>query len=393
MRKLLVWLLLSTWAVSACTGGRTRHSQPASFVAEGWQDVEFNTLCLEVEQSFAEVDSDFSLPIEAAVRRILSGLGVKVASASSACDGTLSISFKGKALAQDYVCILGNACGHCFTGAQMSGELALTAANRTPWVRPLDASITPPGSISECPKVPQEAPFDSLWPGAVLAGLVELWGTPTLSVALDDPQESVRLAAVGLLRVQGAEGVPLLADALEDRTTNVRQRAALALGRLGVQAREAVPALIEVLDDNNRPVRLAAASALYLITGQDFGQDQAGWRKWLREPSLTPALFISWKGVAIMPEAKPPEELGSMLQYTVDVSCEEVAAFYQAEMPVAGWTLIESGNPSGSSQRLKFEQSRDTAEVNLSDASEPYLSDNSQVMEKPRCSVQIFFRS
>jgi len=393
MRNPVCVLLLSTWAVTACAGGRAMPSHPANLAAEGWQDAELQTICLEVAQSYPELDSDFSVPVEPAVRRVLAGLGMKVASAGSACDGTLSFSFKGEALAEDYVCILGDACGHCFTGARISGEWALTAADRTPWIRPLDDSITPPGSISECPKVPQEAPFDSLWPGAVLAGLVELWGPPTLSVALDDPEESVRLAAVGFLRVQGAEGVPLLADALEDRTTNVRQRAAIALGRLGAQARQAVPALIEVLDDSNRPVRLAAASALNLITGQDFGQDQAGWRKWLREPSLRPTPFTSWKGVAIMPEARPPEELGSMLQYTVDVSCQEVAAFYQAEMPGAGWTLIESGNPSGFSQRLKFEQGRDSAEVNLSDASEPYLSDNSQVMEKPRCGVQIFFRS
>jgi hypothetical protein len=361
-------------------------------VAEGWQDVEFNTLCLEVEQSYPDVDSDFTLPIEPPLRRILSGLGMKVASAGSACDGALSISFKGEALAEDYVCILGNACGHCFTGAQMSGELALTAADRSPWIRPLDATLTPPGSISECPKAPHEAPFDSLWPGAVLAGLVDLWGIPTLSVALDDADENVRQAAVGLLSAKGAEGVPLLVEALKDRDTNVRQRAAIALGRQGAQASGAVPALIEILDDSNRPVRLAAASALNLITGLDFGQDQDSWRKWLSEPSLTPTPFTSWNGVAIMPEARPPEELGSMLQYTVDVSCEEVAAFYSAEMPGVGWTLIESGDPSGSSQRLKFKQGRDTVEVNLSDASEPYLSDNSQVMEKPRCGVQMFLQ-
>jgi len=382
MRRLVGTLLLFTWAVSACTGGQATPSLPANLVAEGWQDVRLQTLCLEVQQSFTNLDSGFSLPVEPTLRRLLPGLGLRVAASGEACDGALHLSLQGEALAEDYICILGHACGHCFTGARVFGELSLTTSNRTPWSRAINASIAPPSTISACPKVPQEAPLDEVWPRAVLDGLLDLWGTPVLAAALGDPAESVREATVRLLGKQGQEGVPLLEKALQDRSAEVREWAANALGSLGAQASEAVPALVEVLDDGDRPVRLAAAGALHLITGQEFGQDQAAWRKWLEEPGLKPTPFTSWKGVPIMPGATSPEELGSLLQYVVEANCGEVAAFYQAGMPAAGWISVEAESPGSFLQQLKFEKGRETAEV--------HLNDTSVMMGQSRCSVQIF---
>jgi len=382
MRRLVGALLVFMWAVSACTRGRATPSLPANLVAEGWQDVQIRTLCLDVRQSYLEIDPDFSLPLEPSLRRVLSGLGLRVVASGETCDGALRLSLQGEALAEDYVCILGNACGHCFTGARISGELTLTSSDRTPWVHTFNTGIEPPSSISDCPKVPEDAPLDVLWPGTVLAGLLDLWGTPVLKVALDDRDEGMREALVGLLRAQGKEGVPLLVKALQDRSAQVRLRAANALGSLGAQAREAVPALVETLDDTDRPVRLATAGALNLITGHDLGQDQATWRKWLEEPSITPTPISSWKGVPIMPGSKSPEELGSQLMYTSPTSCGEVAAFYQTEMPTAGWAFVEVTNPSSYRQRLKFKKGRDTAEINL--------DDSLGIMGETQCSIQIF---
>ena len=373
-------LLLFTWVVLACAPSSAKPSLPANIVAEGWQDVQLQTVCLEVQQSFPDISPGFSLPVEPALRRVLRGLGLRVTDDGDGCDGVLQLSLTGVALAEDYVCILGRACGHCFTGAGVGGRLILTRSDRTPLVSPFTASISPPATISDCPEVPRGAPLEEVWPRAVLDGLFELWGIPVLAVALDDREESVREAAVRLLEKQGQEGVPLLVQALQDRSASVRERAANALGSQGAQASQAVPALVEVLNDDHRPVRLAAASALHQITGQDFGQDQATWRKWLEEPSLTPTPFTSWKEVPVMPGATSPEELGTLLQYGVEASCEQVAAFYQAEMPGAGWTSVEAEGEFV--PRLQFEKGRETAEIHLSEI--PVTIDQS------RCNVQIF---
>jgi len=69
MRSLVGTLLLFSWAVSACTGGRATPSLPAKLVAEGWQEVRLQTVCLEVQQSFAEIDPGFSLPVEPCASR------------------------------------------------------------------------------------------------------------------------------------------------------------------------------------------------------------------------------------------------------------------------------------------------------------------------------------
>lgn len=370
MRRLVGVLLLFTWAVSACVGGRATPSLPADLVAEGWQGVQLRTLCLEVQQSFPGIDPGFSLPVEPTLRRILPGLGLEVAASGEACDGGLHLSLLGEALAEDYTCLLGHACGHCFTGAQVSGELTLTRSGPAPWVRTISASIPPPLSISACPKVAQRAPLDRTWPRAVLDGLHDLWGIPVLDVALGDQEESVREGAVWLLQTQGREGVPLLVKALRDRSTDVRKQAANALGSQGTQASEAVPALIEVLDDGDDTVRFAAGDALHRITDQELGYGRAAWRRWLEEPGPPPTPLTSWKGVPIMMGATWHVEESSLdFRYVVEINCGDVAAFYQTNMPGVGWTFVEESPPGGSMKALRFEKARESVEIHLTGTS------------------------
>jgi hypothetical protein len=300
-----------------------------------------------------------------------------------ACDASLSITLDGRALFENYNICIGDACGKCYTGAQVSGKLTLAKSDRPPLVDTFAGSIQPPSTISECPRVPRNSPLDKVWPRAVLNGLYDLWGPPLMSVALGDRDEDVRVAAVILMQEEGVDAIPLLVQALEDRSPDVRQRAANALGALGEDASQAVPALVEALDDSSRPVRLAISGALTRITSQDFGQEQSAWQGWLENPEFKPTAVTSWKGIPIMPGAKHPEELGTMLQYTVAASCNEAVAYFQAEMPAAGWSLAETSSPGSFHQKLKFEKGRETAEVNLSPSGPTGGS---------ACSVQIFWR-
>lgn len=306
---------------------------------------------------------------------------MRVAEIGGTCDGVLHLSLQGEAVAEDYVCLLGKACGHCFTGARVSGELILSRSDRTPWAHTFSDSIAPPSAISHCPKDPRGAPLDWLWPKAVLDGLRDLWGTPVLSVALDDLDENLRMGAVRVLETPGQEEYTLLVKALKDQSPEIRSRAANALGSQGSQARDLVPGLIEALDDDDRPVRMAVAGALHNITGQDFGENQDAWRKWLKEPRLTPTPFTTWKGVPIMPGAISIKELTGLLTYVVQAGCGEVSAFYQAEAARAGWTFVESESSPNPRRQFNLEKGRETASV--------YLYDTPVTTGKSRCTVQI----
>jgi HEAT repeat protein len=84
--------------------------------------------------------------------------------------------------------------------------------------------------------------------------------SPALVAALGDPDEQVRLTAVGRL---GA--VPPLAFAATDPSRQVRARVAYALGMLGDP--EATPALLRLLDDPEEQVRDKARDALGAVGG------------------------------------------------------------------------------------------------------------------------------
>ena len=87
------------------------------------------------------------------------------------------------------------------------------------------------------------------------------------------------------------------------------------------------------------------------------------------------------RSLPVMPQASTPRQSGSMLDYSVPDACSEVAAFYQTEMALAGWTLSEAYGPGDSWQRLEFAAERDSAEIHLS----------ASPLGQPECSVQVFY--
>ena len=380
--------------VSACAGVRR---PPQTLVAPGWEGVQLESVCLDVKQTYDEMRAGFSLPMEAALERLFNGLGVEVESSTEECGATFGLSFHGKALAAEYTCILGSACGHCFTGAQVSGAFTLTGQGRQPWSSPFDFTFDPPHSISECPTEPENAPpLNNFWPSMLLGALAELYGTPVVEVAMHDRDQEMREAAIGFLRGQGEAGVPLLIEALQDRDSEVRQGAAIALGAMEQEAVGAVPALVEALGDSDGLVRAAAAGSLRLITGEGFGDDQKTWRRWLEEPNLEPTPFVAWNGIPIMPGAKLPRELGTQLMYQTEAACSEASAFYEEKLAVAGWVLEEANEWAGT-RSLKFTKAGDDLEINLSASGPPQMPAPPEpggtpvpTKEQPGCALQIF---
>lgn len=75
--------------------------------------------------------------------------------------------------------------------------------------------------------------------------------------------------------------VAALMEALRDQDLNVRQKAAYALGKM--KAMKVVPALIEALRTDGK--NGDAGLALFMITGQRFGDDPQRWLEWWNQHS------------------------------------------------------------------------------------------------------------
>jgi HEAT repeat protein len=85
---------------------------------------------------------------------------------------------------------------------------------------------------------------------------------------LKGTQQRDRLVAVRMLahhKVDAAQVVPALIEALNDKAVDIRLSAAIGLGELGESAKEAVPALQKALADHDRRVREAASHSLSRI--------------------------------------------------------------------------------------------------------------------------------
>lgn len=72
---------------------------------------------------------------------------------------------------------------------------------------------------------------------------------------------------------------PALIEALKDRDSNVRQKAAYALGTM--KAAKAIPALMEALQIHRKESDVGLT--LFMITGQRLGDDPQKWQQWWKE--------------------------------------------------------------------------------------------------------------
>jgi HEAT repeat protein len=89
-----------------------------------------------------------------------------------------------------------------------------------------------------------------------------------LLASLREEDPDVRNQAICALDVQQdvpPDVIPVLADALGDRSWAVRYWGAYLLGRAGAAARPAVPALRLALNDADPDVRRAAAEAVWTL--------------------------------------------------------------------------------------------------------------------------------
>jgi hypothetical protein len=309
-------------------------SSPQDTVREG---PPIETLCLEIGQSFPQIDGEFSLPVRDTAEVILAEMGLTVVEVGEGCDATLRLSLTGEARWVKW-----KNTQKCYNGAEVTGRAVLTVNGEEPVARSISGKEPIPFMNYSCTRAPADAPWERAWAGALLDGLTAFWGLPALTASLDlSPSanliEAVADTAVKLETSQalailgqmlehedarcwvpavealeklgpeampllqqainhqdlyvrreaaialgdlGPEAVPVLMQALDDESSQIRRTVAYLLEKVGPEALEAVPALIRLLGDEDEHVRSAAEGALKAITGQDFGQDADAWQAW-----------------------------------------------------------------------------------------------------------------
>jgi hypothetical protein len=252
---------------------------PVYLQISGWEEIVVDTLCLDVQQSYPDIEDKEPEPIAREIERILGGMGVQVLDEGAQCDAALTITMTGGALGAQYI-----GAGYCYNGVEIKGQMHLVVPEREPFTLPISATHPPPQSIGKCVEKPAGAPFYVAWGEPVVNGLRQMLGPQVLVQALASRWRDVQDTGSRGLIEMGTEAVPILVQALENEDPRMRVYAARTLYHIGgPEAAEAIPALIQALEDEDQGVRRVAAEALVKITDQDFGEDKSAWEEWWDE--------------------------------------------------------------------------------------------------------------
>ncbi len=101
----------------------------------------------------------------------------------------------------------------------------------------------------------------------------------------DDTLISAACSSLEAMKEKAAPAVPLLIEKVQSSEYMVASGALDALSAIGPAAREAVPTLIELMEKGKESTISGwiIGNALEDITGQNFAEDAAAWRKWWEE--------------------------------------------------------------------------------------------------------------
>ena len=146
-----------------------------------------------MEQTFPGVVTGAEQPVAPTIQRILERTGVKVVAPGQPCETSLLATLNFQPQGDNYPGLLDSKNHYCYTGALANGELRLEAQWKEPRLWPVHwKRDTINGIISHYPG-PSDAPFDQVWPYALLDTLGEIKGPAVYYQSLADENENVSI--------------------------------------------------------------------------------------------------------------------------------------------------------------------------------------------------------
>lgn len=319
-------------ATPTSTPAPTPTPTPPPVAVTDWKSVALSSVCLDIQETFTNIEGDFSVPMEDTAIRLLERLGVRALKPGAACDATLTIKITAEARSEKYASF-----GECYSGSRSTGQASLSAAGQTTFETEPYSSGGTPFFIDRCMKEPKQAPFSIDFSKIMVDAFFKIWGKPALLAAVNDPNMEVSMPAIHTLNspqartvgIQGSEVLALLTPMIKDdyqtqgclipgssgaqaldelgnlahedkdlipailpiakeslMPVTCKTLSALAVLRnIGTAALETTPALIELMSwlesqNMNENYISEAADALRAVTGQDFGTDVQAWQQW-----------------------------------------------------------------------------------------------------------------
>ena len=240
---------------------------PLPVQIEGLEETTLRKISVSVEQSYPQLEEEFTQPIKETTSRILGSMGIATCEQGALCDASLNIALAIEALQEEYMGGM-----KCYTGAKTDGQIILDIPDNEPLNFSIQGRKYPPFFIHFCPKDPSDAPFSIAWGKALLNGFYEIWSIQVFITALQDQDENIRYAAADVLQDLGpdaVQAVPALISVISNDIADVRIEAFRALEAIGPPAIEAVPAIVEILNNECLDYGSAAADAITAIKAQD----------------------------------------------------------------------------------------------------------------------------
>lgn len=269
---------------------------PASLAISNWEEFRFNTLCLQLKETYKKVQQPVEQPVRETLQKLFDALGIRILPENSTdCPVTLKIYLTYTPLSALY-----NYKDICYTGASVSGSMTISAPRMPTKSVEFREQHDVTKTTKTCPNS-MDAPFSSVWPKAIVDGLRKLWGASALLASFYVPftrspvlflldeinlkpyadelvpvfagllsnteVETAKYAAIALSKFKelAAPAVPELREALLSADAEQMIWLMQAISSIGPEAIDAVPALLKAITHSDNQVRLSAVLALGAI--------------------------------------------------------------------------------------------------------------------------------
>lgn len=239
---------------SAPTSTATPTLTPPSLAVTGWEGLRVQALCLEISQTYRDMEAGFSEPLADYIQEVLEPINVEVAQPGESCEAKLTIQIIGLPLSGAYY-----SSGKCYTGSIVYGQASFNPLGSDSLWIPIDEKDEVDEFIIGCRKDPQDAPFSAAWSVGINKLLFHLWGESFLLFNQDRFEDELQKLG------EANKNIPALVQGLQDSDPYNREHAALGLKEYGMYAASAIPILQQALSDDSPLVRGAVAEALAAI--------------------------------------------------------------------------------------------------------------------------------